>query len=103
MGLYILPGRLKRQIEEIVQILCKERPFDLKNVDPSDSLYVHKDIISKLLLENNDETDPAKARELIINHINKTCVAILENTSVFKKDEMGRLAFRRFLSTLGIK
>lgn len=103
MGLYILPGRLKRQIEEIVQILCKERPFDLKNTDTTDPLYVHKDMIEQLLVENKEETDPIKARELIINHINKTCVAILENTAVFKNDEMGRIAFRRFLSTLGIK
>ena len=103
MGLYILPGRLKRQTEEIVQVLCKERPFDVKRVDESDSLYVHKAMIEKLLIEMGDEIDPIKARNLITNHINKTCVSILENTAVFKKDDAGRLAFRRFLSTIGIK
>jgi UDPglucose--hexose-1-phosphate uridylyltransferase len=103
MGLYILPGRLKNQTEEIAKILCRERPFDIDNVDESDPLFVHKAMIEQLLKENKGETDFAKAKELVTNHINKVCVAILKNTAVFKKDEIGNIAFRRFLSTIGIK
>ena len=103
MGLYILPGRLKKQTEEIARILCRERPFDIKNVDESDPLFVHKEMIEILLKENKGEIDYAKAKESVTNHINKTCVAILKNTAVYKKDEIGNIAFRRFLSTVGIK
>lgn len=103
MGLYILPGRLKSQIEEIVKVICKERPFDLQNADESDTLFVHKDMIKTLLETHGDETDPVKVKECVVDYINRACVSILENTAVFKKDEVGNLAFRRFLNTLGIK
>ena len=103
MGLYILPGRLKTQIEDIVKVICKERPFDLENVDESDSLYVHRDMIKTLLQEHGEETDPTKVKDIVIDYINKVCVNILENTAVFKKDEVGNIAFRKFLNVLGIK
>ena len=103
MGLYILPGRLKTQIEQIAEILCKERPFNAKNMSADDPLAVHKEMIEKLLLTHPNMSDIAKAREVIREHINKTCVAILDNTAVFKKDDEGMLSFRKFLNTLGIK
>ena len=60
-------------------------------------------MIKQIIKEHPDVTERSKAREIIKDYINKTCVAILENTAVFKKDEMGMLAFRRFLSKLDIK
>ena len=103
MGLYILPGRLKTQIEQIVSILCGESSFNASSLKEKDPLYVHKGMIAKLMSENPDLNDPNKAREIVYDFINKTCVAILENTAVFKKDENGVIAFRRFLNVLAIK
>ncbi|MBO4262557.1 MAG: UDP-glucose--hexose-1-phosphate uridylyltransferase [Clostridia bacterium] len=101
MGLYILPGRLKRQTEEISAILCKEVPFRAK--DDSDPMFVHKDMIEKLSKQYPDLKDRRRADEIIKDYINKTCVAILLNTAVFKKDEAGVLAFRKFLMSCNIK
>ncbi|MBQ7642648.1 MAG: UDP-glucose--hexose-1-phosphate uridylyltransferase [Clostridia bacterium] len=100
MGLYILPGRLKKQLEEISAIICKEAPF--KN-DPSDPMFVHKDMIEKLMKNNPGLSDRQRADEVIRDYVNEVCVAILYNTAVFKKDEAGVLAMRRFLLSLEIK
>ena len=69
----------------------------------SDPLFVHKAMITELKRDNPVVEDKEKALEIITKRINETCVAILENTAVFKKDETGTLAFRRFLNTLSIK
>lgn len=103
MGLYILPGRLKRQIEEIADILCGNVKFNAEDLKPEDSLYVHKNMIKELLRDNPSVTERDEALEIIRKRINETCVHILENTAVFKKDEVGTLAFRKFLNTLAIK
>ena len=103
MGLYILPGRLKRQIEEIADILCGNVKFNAEDLKPEDSLYVHKNMIKELLRDNPSVTERDDALEIIRKRINETCVHILENTAVFKKDEVGTLAFRKFLNTLSIK
>ena len=100
MGLYILPGRLKKQLEEISAIICKEAPF--KN-DPSDPMFVHKDMIEKLMKNNPGLSDRQRADEVIRDYVNEVCVAILYNPAVFKKDEAGVLAMRRFLLSLKIK
>ena len=103
VGLYILPGRLKRQIEEISYVLTGEKDFSYDDVEPSDSLYVHRDMIKRLKEENPNVTEKAEAEKIVKRYIDETCVKILENTAVFKKDEQGSLALRRFLSTVGIK
>lgn len=103
MGLYILPGRLKKQTEQIADILTGDAPFDPKKMTESDPLFVHKAMITELKRDNPVVEDKEKALEIITKRINETCVAILENTAVFKKDETGTLAFRRFLNTLSIK
>ena len=103
MGLYILPGRLKKQTEQIADILTGDAPFDPQKMTESDPLFVHKAMITELKRDNRVVEDKEKALEIITKRINETCVAILENTAVFKKDETGTLAFRRFLNTLSIK
>ena len=100
MGLYILPGRLKKQLETISSILCKEEKFDYKEGDP---MYVHKEMVERLLAENPNVSDRKTADEKVRNYVNKTCVAILDNTSVFKKDDEGNRAFDRFLTSVDIK
>ena len=103
MGLYILPGRLKKQIEQIADILIGEAPFNPDKMKEDDPLYVHKAMIIELKKQNPSVEDKDKALEIIRKRVNETCVHILENTAVFGKDETGTLAFRRFLNTLSVK
>ena len=103
MGLYILPARLKRQTEEIAAVLIGQTPFDYDALTESDDLFVHRDMIKKLIEENPVVSDAETADRIIKNHINRVCVNILENTAVFKKDEKGVIAFKKFLNELGMK
>ncbi len=103
MGLYILPGRLKKQCEQIADILLGDAPFNPDKMTKDDPLFVHKEMIIELKNQYGTVDDREKAQEIIRKRINETCVHILENTAVFKKDETGTLAFRRFLNTLSVK
>ena len=103
MGLYILPGRLKKQCEQIADILLGDAPFNPDKMTKDDPLYVHKEMIIELKNQYGTVDDREKAQEIIRKRINETCVHILENTAVFKTNETGMLAFRRFLNTLSIK
>ncbi len=100
MGLFILPGRLKAQTDEMAKILLKEKSFRYKEDDP---MYVHKNMVKRLIKDNPDITEKSEADEAIKAYINDTCVQILGDTSVFKKDEAGTIGFRRFLLTCEIK
>ena len=91
MGLYILPGRLKRQTEEIKRILCGEREY-------GEDLEIHKGMIERLLAENETPMREEEARRAITEYINEVCRLILINTAVFKPDEKGQKAFDEFMS-----
>ncbi len=103
MGLYILPGRLKKQTEEIAEILCGEKKYQPKKITEDDPLFVHKAMIESLLEKHKTVENRQEAEDIIRDYINGVCVKILENTAVFKKDEAGVIAFKRFLSVVDIK
>jgi len=104
MGMFILPARLKRQLGEIALILCGKVPYDKEAfADPSFDLYVHRDMVEKLIAKNGFVRDEKTANRIITDYVNDVCVHILENTAVFKPDDDGKVAFNRFLQSLGIK
>ena len=103
MGLFILPGRLKKQLAEISEILCKNKPYDFDELSKEDNyLYVHRFMIKELVEEGfSDDLPSAEAR--VKNRVNETCKNILYNTAVFKEDENGNNGFIRFLKACGIE
>jgi UDPglucose--hexose-1-phosphate uridylyltransferase len=103
MGLFILPGRLKKQLAMIVDILCKKEKYDYQALcDESNYLYAHRDMIKSLVEQGFSDTEE-KANERVTNYVNVVCKNILFNTAVFKNDECGRKGFMLFLNTLGVK
>ena len=102
MGLFILPGRLKKQLSMIAEILCGKEKYDEAALNDSENyLYVHRDMIKKLKASFKGKTYE-EAHAAVIDYVNTTCKDILDNTEVFKKDEMGMKGFRRFLARLDI-
>lgn len=91
MGLYILPGRLKKQTEEIKKILCGEREY-------GEDLAIHKRMIEQLSSRNRVPMPEEDARRAITEYINEVCKNILIDTAVFKPDENGQKAFDEFMS-----
>lgn len=103
MGLFILPGRLKRQLEEIARILCGQAPYDPKALEKADhDLYVHRHMIAALIAEGMAK-DMQEATMRCEAYVNKVCAAILDNTAVFKKDQNGRNGFEKFMQMLSLE
>lgn len=103
MGLFILPGRLKKQLNMIAEILCGKETYDFEQLSqPENYLYAHRNMIKELVLEGK-ENDMEKAENRVTDYVNKVCKNILFNTAVFKNDENGQQGFKRFLSVCGIK
>ncbi|MBR5900481.1 MAG: UDP-glucose--hexose-1-phosphate uridylyltransferase [Clostridia bacterium] len=102
MGLFILPGRLKKQLGMIADILCGATEYKPEELEKQDNyLYAHRDMIKQLVSEGLAK-DKAEAESRVTNYVNVVCKNILGNTSVFKKDEQGFKGFDRFLQSVGI-
>lgn len=102
MGLFILPGRLKKQLDMIADILCKNTPYNEDEInDSANYLFAHRDMIKQLVEEGYLATkEEAQAR--VTDYVNLVCKNILFNTAVFKKDANGSAGFARFLNEVGI-
>ena len=99
MGLFILPGRLDRQLAEVEKYLTREIKYSRAAL--SDDMKIHADMIEKLMKENQ-KCSAVEAALNVKDEVNRVCECILDKTAVFKKDEAGVAAFGRFLATLGI-
>jgi UDPglucose--hexose-1-phosphate uridylyltransferase len=94
MGLFILPGRLKKQTAEIEKILCGERTFD-------EDLILHKNMIEYLTEKHKGKKiDAQQAMRIVRKYIDDTCRDILINTAVFKPDINGFKAFDKFINSI---
>ena len=98
MGLFILPGRLKKELGEVEKYLTGKTAFDMKTLaDPENAMYKHADMIVQLVNDNGTENTPAKAKKIVTDYVNNACEQILECTAVFKNTEVGQAAFDRFM------
>lgn len=103
MGLFILPPRLKRQLSAIGDILCGERAYDAAAIsDPANDLYVHRHMIDELLSEGYAQ-EKVEAQARVRAYVNRSCASILDNTAVFKQDEVGQRGFDAFMTALGLE
>lgn len=103
MGLFILPGRLKRQLEGIARILCGLDAYDPDALaDSKNDLFVHRDMIAKLMQEGKAE-DMRAAAERCKGYVDRVCAAILGNTAVFKEDDTGKAGFAEFMKKLSLE
>ncbi len=73
MGLFILPGRLKRQFDEIEKIMDKEIPYDEVSLNKDDNdLFVHRFMIKDLLKDGYSSTK-IDAEKKLISYVNNVC------------------------------
>lgn len=103
MGLFILPPRLKRQLNAIEDILCGITEYNRKALEmPDHDLYVHRSMIEKLVSEGFAK-DKTQAHNLVQKYVNRVCAGILDNTAVFKKDTVGQAGFEKFMKVLNLR
>lgn len=103
MGLFILPGRLKTELEAIRQLLTGETPYIAANIqDESHALYAHSEWIHELVALHGVNNSATDAQYLLEQAVGAKCEQVLCHAGVFKTDQTGREAFNRFLATLDI-
>lgn len=98
-GLFILPGRLKDEITELLTYAedgtltvekCLKNPLTAK----------HADMVRAVTERFGSATTVREFLHEIFDYIGKACVEILSATAVFKRDRRGNRAFAEFLSDI---
>lgn len=100
MGLAILPGRLKAEIEKIKEILCGHSNM-VDIYDPENLLYKHMPWVEELAAKYGINMEPERADEILKLEVGKKFETCLEHTGVFKQTEEGLAAFDRFMKAMG--
>ncbi len=97
MGTFILPARLKRQLNAIEKGLDTGADFT-SLLEANEDLKVHADLYQDLI-ELKSEKKIQYDKELR-DYISGVCRNVLLNTAVFKNDEEGQNAFYEFLKSV---
>ena len=92
MGLAILPGRLKKQKEEIISVLKGEA-----SIDSLPDLAMHRAWIESLQKSENKSEDLDR---FINQAIGDKFVQVLENAGVFKMDVDGKQGMIDFFESV---
>lgn len=101
MGLAVLPGRLKSEMEELDQLFMSTRSVSetLEIMKENSDLQKHitwvKENFTDDMLKNEYFLD-----ELVKNKVGETFEKVLEDCGVFKINEIGRKGFLSFLSKI---
>ncbi len=100
-GLFILPGRLNFELNEIKDLLTSSKKLDFKKLaDEKDPLHKHLSVIAQLAQNHGTQLSTEEAGEIITNYVNEACKKILETTAVFKKDEKSQSEFVKFIESV---
>ena len=103
MGLAVLPGRLKRELEQIADWLIQSEHHRLP--ERNEPLHLHADWMKELAEKYRsalpmDQADLLKKLREEVGHI---FVTVLEHCGVFKRTPEGEAAFARFVTSIGMK
>lgn len=94
MGLAVLPARLAVELEEVRTALLSGDDLTANPATAS-----HAEWAEKLLIDH-PEFNADNAREIIRAEVGRVFEQVLCDAGVFKRDEKGTEAFRRFVATL---
>lgn len=101
MGVFILPGRLAKEMSDMRDILTGKTPLDFEAIAKDEHpLHKHLGMITQLVVDYGTGISEKKAGEAITDYINNACEKILDTTAVFKNTEKGHAAFDRFIRTV---
>ncbi|HHU43084.1 MAG: UDP-glucose--hexose-1-phosphate uridylyltransferase [Bacillota bacterium] len=96
MGLFILPGRLKKEIALMIELFTNQS-IDFKKLNEDEHLSKHLAMVAQIANNEGLGLDKKTARDAIFSYINSACIRILECTAVFKNNTKGMAAFDRFM------
>lgn len=97
MGLAVLPGRLLDELKQLANELPKENGASVISKD--NEIKKHYDWAMSIK-EKHPELSQENSYNILLEEVGKVFATILEHAGVFKRDEEGQQAFRRFTETL---
>ncbi|MGQ3479350.1 UDP-glucose--hexose-1-phosphate uridylyltransferase [Paenibacillus sp. TY11] len=101
MGLAILPGRLKDELDGIADILCGDDELTVAMQQEEHPLFKHADWIYHLKTQFGRLSDKESAVRTVQNEVGLKFSEILEHAGVYKRNPSGQQAFGRFMKQLG--
>ncbi|BBH21809.1 galactose-1-phosphate uridylyltransferase [Paenibacillus baekrokdamisoli] len=101
MGLAVLPGRLKTELEEIAEMLTLGT--DLNQASFQDGpLAKHEDWIRDMIAVHGNKLSTWQAEEVLRDEVGRKFLDVLKDAGVYKRTREGQYAFKRFLTSLGL-
>ncbi|QHS23321.1 UDP-glucose--hexose-1-phosphate uridylyltransferase [Virgibacillus sp. MSP4-1] len=97
MGLAVLPGRLKDELEKLADYLSGPDALSQIRKDPDTQKH---SAWARHLMETYDRSGLENINSMLKQETGKVFQTVLEHAGVFKKNTEGRRAFQRFLQTL---
>lgn len=94
MGLAVLPGRLKEELEILSNWVVKEQSIEKIQLDPRIAKHIDWIVNVKNKYPNLHKENVQQILQKEVGHVFKK---VLEHVGVFKRDRQGRDAFRRFI------
>ena len=94
MGMAILPGRLKAEIELIIDFILNKMNVD--DIQTNDCLYIHQQWINALS-EQREHMNKLALQQIIEVSIGHKFTQMLECAGVFKNTPQGNQAFIDFI------
>ncbi|MDF2959121.1 MAG: galT [Paenibacillus sp.] len=102
MGLAVLPGRLKEELELLSQVLAGKLPFDGQITEqPDHPLYKHRVWIGELIAVHGTGLTAAAAERVLQTAVGLKFADVLRDAGVYKRNEQGLSGFVAFLRSLG--
>ncbi|WP_308638467.1 UDP-glucose--hexose-1-phosphate uridylyltransferase [Paenibacillus silvisoli] len=101
MGLAVLPGRLKSELEEIAAMLTGDRAYDNGTL-AGGPLEKHAPWIEEIVKANGANLTKARADAVLQEEVGRKFLDVLHDAGVYKCTVQGREAFGRFMFSLGL-
>jgi UDPglucose--hexose-1-phosphate uridylyltransferase len=93
MGLAVLPARLKQELEDLKAAMLSGA--DLRGTETT---AAHAEWAEEILKRRHFTAENAET--VLQEEVGRVFERVLEDAGVFKRDEQGRAAFRRFLESI---
>ncbi|MBQ9539257.1 MAG: UDP-glucose--hexose-1-phosphate uridylyltransferase, partial [Treponema sp.] len=93
MGLAVLPARLKKELSDLARAILQGRDI---SADPE--LAKHADWVSDII-SRHEKLDKENVGQVLKDETGLVFASVLEDAGVFKRNEAGRSAFRKFIKS----
>lgn len=102
MGLAVLPGRLKEELEQLAQVLTGELRFDEKiTAQPDHPLYKHSAWIDELVSAHGANLTEEASERVLQAAVGHKFADVLRDAGVYKRSELGLSGFKSFINSIG--